>query len=316
MAQGGGWRRCGAKRSRTVVFGALFCALALSSLGCGSDDSDNRGIGLPRDYVLGGQTGSLIPGCGIAPLSDEGLGVPSGDALAVLYTSGCSEPDASALVAREGSADDGVAVELVPLDDRGTYLVRAAQSVAAGDYQLTYGQGTSSSVHVEEQTPALPLSVGPLRLAPSDESCPEQLRFELELDAAALAYAPLARFMLRVDYGEEQLWVDYGALPIESGAEGSHGVLELPRCGTQSCLEHGSHSLALSMQVAGEDLAAAPLELDFVVDCPALGADSSDATSESGCALGGTAHRREHDAALAGVAGLIWLARRRRSRLR
>ena len=305
-----------------MVLGTLFGALSFILCGCGDDDSDRSAIGSPDDHFFGGQTGSLIPGCGVAPLSEEGLGVPSGDALAVLYTGGCSEPEAVARLAREGSDNDSVAVELVPLNDRGTYLVRAAESVSAGDYQLSYGQGAGSNLRVAEETPALPLRAGSLRLAPGEASCPEQLRFELELelDAAALAYAPLARFMVRIDGGVEQLWIDYGALPIESGAEGSRGVLELPRCGTRSCLDHGSHFLELRMEIAGEDASTAPLELDFVVDCPApLAADSSAASRAApviSCALRGVKHRRGRGAALAGAAGLVWLALRRRSSLR
>ena len=74
----------------------------------------------------------------------------------------------------------------MPLDGTGAYLVRAGQSVDAGDYQLTYGQNQSSDVHVEEEAPAPPLSVGPLLFVPPGEVCPSQLRFELELDEAAL----------------------------------------------------------------------------------------------------------------------------------
>lgn len=303
-----------------MVLGALCFALSLILSACAADDSSGRAVVVaPRDYMLGGQTGSLIPVCGVAPLSGEGRGVPSGDALAVLYTTGCSEPEAVARLAREGSGDGTVPVQLVPLDDRGTYLVRAAESVSAGDYQLSYGEGAASDLHVAEETPALPLSPGALRQVPSDASCPERLRFELDLDAAALAYAPLARFMLRLDYGEEQLWIDYGALPIESDAEGSRGVLELPRCGINSCLEHGSHVLTLSMQIAGEDLSPATLDLGFAIDCPVpLAADSnasSGASSESSCALHGKAHQRGRAAALAAAAVIAWLALRRRSRL-
>lgn len=314
MAKGGGLCRSSEQRPGTMtVLGALLCAL-LFLFGCGSEDSNNAAFaGSSGGYELGGQTGSLIPGCGVAPLSAEGRSVPAGDAVAVLYTSECPEAEALAGLAREGIGDETVSVELVPLDGTGAYLVRAGQSVDAGDYQLTYGQNQSSDVHVEEEAPAPPISVGPLRFVPAGEVCPSRLRFELELDEAALAYAPLSRFMLSVDYGEEQLWVDYGALPIEPGAEGSRGVLELPRCGLTSCLEHGSHALSMRMLIAGEELAPAPLDVFFSVDCPPP-PDESGSSDVSCSLLDRTARSRSPAAELACATCLTWLALRRRRR--
>jgi hypothetical protein len=304
-----------------MVPGVLLAALVLTVLfGCGSEDSydSDGGLGGSGPYELGGQTGSLIPGCGIAPLSAEGRSVPAGDVLAILYTSDCPELEMLARLAREGALDETVTVALEQLDGSGTYLVRAGQSVDAGDYQLTYGSNQSTALHVEEEAPAPPRSVGPLRFVPGDGVCPSELRFELELDEAALAYAPLSRFLVSVDYGEEQLWVDYGALPIETGTNGAFGVLELPLCGGGDCLTHGSHALYMRMEIAGEQLLPEPIILSFSVNCPpAPATDSSADSSKASCSIEGTARARGSSAELLCITCLTWLAlRRRRSKQR
>jgi hypothetical protein len=320
MAKGGGRYRSG-KHGTTMVVGALLSVLVLL-FGCGSDDSNNDSLGAGGSgggWYLAGQTGSLIPACGVAPLIAEGRSLPAGDALAILYTSGCPELEALASVARDGVDGGTVAVELVPLGDvSGTYLVRAGQSVDAGDYQLTYGQNQSAELHVEEEAPAPPRSVGPLRFLPSDEVCPSELRFELALDQSALAYAPLSRLLVSVDHGEEQLWVDYGALPVETGTDGSRGVLELPRCGPTDCLPHGGHELYMRVEIAGEQLVPEPLVLSFSVNCPPPStADSSGESSDASCSIEGTTRSRGSSAELACITCLTWLAlRRRRSKQR
>ena len=78
---------------RRAVLGAWLAA------GCASSDQDALYTGgfPPREYIFAGQTGSLVPSGGVAPLSQEQLAVPMGDALAVLYTSGCPELSAARL---------------------------------------------------------------------------------------------------------------------------------------------------------------------------------------------------------------------------
>ncbi|MEO8180456.1 MAG: hypothetical protein ABI895_16585 [Deltaproteobacteria bacterium] len=287
----------------------------VSGVACSSSDDVNVdfSIGPPDDYQLGGQTGSLVPGCGVAPLSAAGSSVPAGDALAVLYAGDCLEQALAAQLALAGMGANGVVLELVPLEGNGVFLVRADQSLASGDYQLALGTGPQSEVRVGDEALAVPLRLGPLELVPTQGVCVDRLRFELTLDDAALAYAPLSRFDVSIDRGAEQLWVDYGALPIEVSAEGSRGLLELPRCGSRGCLAGGTHRLELRTRVAGEDLQPEPLELTFDVHCPvgaSLEPGDDSPEPEAGCSLSRSAEPSTPMAILA----LSWFVLRRRAR--
>lgn len=311
MGQSGGWSRLReALLGRAGRAGLVLTAAALlTPLGCGSD-MDSAAMLAPREYLLGGQTGSLIPGCGVAPLSAEGRAVPAGDALAIVYAGDCPEQVAALGSVMLGASDaNTVPVELVPLDEDGAFLVRAEQSLPAGEYQLSLGTDEGGALRVEAEAPAVPAALGPLRRRDAD-TCPERLEFELTLDAAALAYAPLTRYTLRLDDGSEQLWVDFGALRVESGADGPRGVLELPRCGSSGCLEGGPHRLELGAVIAGETLQPEPVEIQFELGC----APTPDASSSSGCALGGEPGSSSSAARAVGVSLLTWLTLRRARR--
>jgi hypothetical protein len=160
---------------------------------------------------------------------------------------------------------------------------------------------------------AVPLQLGPLELVPTEEACVDRLRFELTLDDAALAYAPLSRFDVSIDGGREQLWVDYGALPIESRAEGSRGLLEFPRCSSTGCLAGGTHRLELSARVAGEGLQPEPLELTFDVQCPV---DDDSLEPDAGCSLSRSAKPATPLGVLSLSSCLSWFVLRRRARRR
>jgi hypothetical protein len=288
----------------------------VSVAACGSSDGDNAlNLNFPDDYRLGGQTGSLVPGCGVAPLSAAGNSVPEGDALAILYAGACPEQAVAERLALGGQGASGVTLELVPLEASGVFLVRAQQSLASGDYQLGLGTGSTSALRVGGAAPAVPRQLGPLELLPSDAECVDVLRFALTLDEAALAYAPLSRFDLSVDGGVGQLWVDYGALPIERSAAGSRGLLDLPRCTSTGCLEGGTHRLQLRARVAGEGLAPEPLDLTFDVQCPLPARDDSSGPS-AGCSLSrSTAPRGALGALASCLSGcLSWFVLRRRAR--
>ena len=73
---------------------AWLLASVVLGAGCASADNGDSGASsiVPTGYKLGGQTGSLVPDCGLAPLSAEGRSVPAGEALAVLYAGACPEP--------------------------------------------------------------------------------------------------------------------------------------------------------------------------------------------------------------------------------
>lgn len=265
---------------------ALGMALALSALFACSRQLDAVAISDPSGspgYEFGGQTGSLLPGCGLAPLSAEGSIVPTGKGLAILYTKDCPAALAQSSVALGGADSGDVTLTLVPLDGDGVYLVQADQRVYDGSYALSVG-GDASSLTVGGAV-ALPGRVGALTAESSAAECEDSLRF-LMTDRATLAYAPIARFTVRIDGGEEQLWVDYGALPITGTAEGSSAEFVLPRCGPTACLPAGHHQLLVQMDVAGVDAQPEPSRLDFDVSCP-LPEFESDAASDtdSGCTL-------------------------------
>ena len=268
-----------ARRARYGWLGWLLLG-AGALLGCGGDDST-----VPGEYWLGGQTGSLIPDCGVAPLSKAGLAVPSGDVLAVLYTRGCPE-DGTPEVAVTGPDSRPIGVTLEPLD-LGVYLVRADQSLSTGEHQVELPDSSSSTIAVGESASPLPTQLG--RLSPIEEGLDcEQSRFEWELTPETLAHAPLMRLWLRADGGSEQLWVDYGALQIEMAAD-SRAILLLPRCGPVSCLDPGVHALELRVELAGESIQPEPLRTSFEVQCPGAlsNREMADVESPLACSAAG-----------------------------
>lgn len=264
------------RAGRGRVCRALACAL-LGGAGCLQDDGDSIDIGVQPEYELGGQTGSLLPRCGVAPLSAQGQSVPVGRVLGVFYGEDCRDV-AAGRVELFGAGVEGLALDLVPLEGD-AYLLQAPESVPAGDYQLQLDTQGSSALRVADGERMIPAVFGALSSVSAAE-CPELLRFNLELDEAALALAPLARFEVRIDGGAEQLWVDYGALRIERDETGARGVLELPRCGVQGCLSAGPHFLELRVRIAGESREPEPIE-HYFEPCPAL----EPPAEESGCAL-------------------------------
>lgn len=307
MSERSGWGK---------VRAALRLALAiavLSSAGCSQDATvDFAAVDDLAPYQLGGQTGSLIPGCGVAPLSAQGQSVPSGRALAVFYGKDCPALTADGRLALLGAGLD-TAVELVLLAPD-TYLLQAPESVPAGDYQLELDEQESTALSVAEGQLVVPSTFGTLAYsapesASSASECPEVLRFTLELDEAALALVPLARLDVSIDGGSPQLWVDYGALRLEQDEAGSRGVLELPRC-ADGCLAAGPHLLRLQVSLAGSSGAPAAMDVEFEA-CP-LPADEP--SSAEGCAL--RVPQRASSAALGlGLLGsaLVLCWRRRRA---
>ena len=270
---------------RRAVLGAWLAT------GCASSDEDAGSYGFPpRDYIFAGQTGSLVPNCGVAPLSQEHLAVPVGDALAVLYTSGCPEVGTAGLSV-VGPDARGVPVRLEPLDASGVYLVRVDESLSEGDYELELPERPSTSLSVADAPASLPVSLGTISALPQSSPCGSDVTFEWALDPDALAHAPLLRLWIRVDGSTEQLWVDYGALQVDE--ETGLAQLRLPRCGPASCLLDGRHEVQMRAEVAGESADPEPLGASFDLLCPdsmttsgpSSGASASASASE-GCSLG------------------------------
>jgi hypothetical protein len=218
--------------------------------------------------MLGGQTGSLIPTCGVAPLSASGYAVPRGDVVAVLYGSGCPEALAASRVALTGPDARPVAILLESLED-GVYLVRAAESLEGGEYDLAVSGESQGTLAVDDEPSPLPVQIGPLMVTAGVRDCLDDVRFEVELSTEALAHAPLLRWLVRVDGGDWQVWADYGALELTSTPEGGRGELVLPRCGPAGCLPEGSHGLDLRVEVAGQSLPSEATSVAFDIECAA-----------------------------------------------
>jgi len=258
--------------------------LALACSGCGSMDAAPDEFPSAPEYQFGGQTGSLVPGCGVAPLSREGQAVPAGDAIAVVYTSGCPDGSLEELASLSAADATNVGVRLEPLDTAGTFLVRADEMLAGGDYRLALANAEESTLLLSAEAAALPMRLGGLAVTGTDGACPSTLELELELTPEALAYAPLLRLWARIDGGREQLFVDYGALEVEASA--SSTLFELLRCGGETCLEAGAHVLELRAEIAGEQLQIETARVSFDIDCAAPSApDSSASDSSASCSM-------------------------------
>jgi hypothetical protein len=276
---------------------------------CAGEDGDAGFSGTP-EYELGGQTGSLIPDCDVAPLSGQGQAVPAGDAVAVIYAGECDELPTNDQVALTGPDDRPIALTLEPLQGGNAYLVRASESLSGGSYEIALPGGESRPLEVAAELAEVPESLGAITALEQAEGCPEELTFDLALDVEALAHAPLMRWYVSVDRGDEQLWVDYGALDLSAGD--GHARLTLPRCGTRACLERGEHSLTVWARVAGESFNPAPLELSFYLDCPAESAEAPSSVPTLGCQLRSTAARSSLGWLVGCLGALTLLAKARR----
>jgi hypothetical protein len=289
---------------RALAGGLLGLALAACSFDSASEDAAFVGAP-PGDYMLGGQTGSLVPDCGVAPLSAGGVAVPVGDALAVVYGRGCPEDLAAQQLAVSGPDERPLPVTLEMLES-GVFLVRAAETLPAGRYELGIA-GAQNAVSVASEASPLPMRLGEIAAVASPRECPDDIELALTLAPEALAHAPLLRLLLSIDGGEEQLWVDYGALRLED-EESGRASLRLPRCSRGTCLE-GSHQLRVRAELAGEGLSIEPLSVR--VDVPCTTVPLPEARTSDSCALS-----RRGAPSLAAwwccAAGVLWAARRRR----
>jgi len=289
---------------RGQAFGGVLLSLVTLS-GCAS--LEPRPEDYPSDdYKFGGQTGSLVPGCGVAPLSESGQALPSSDALAVIYTSDCPAAAAQELVSVSAPDSSIVNVELEPLGDAGVYLVRPGVMLGAGDYRIEVGDSAVSTLSVALEDSSLPARLGTLEAVETGDACTEHFELELTLDPAALAYVPLLRLYARVDGGSEQLLVDYGALEVREGS--NLGLVRVPRCGG-SCLGRGEHVLDVRGAIAGEELDIPVVAATFVNDC-----DDQLSASDSSASCSVSRARGRDDALLALLLASSLAALRRAAR--
>ncbi|MDH5671237.1 MAG: hypothetical protein OEZ06_03755 [Myxococcales bacterium] len=207
--------------------------------------------------MLGGQTGALMPDCGLSPAGGEADILPGGGAGIVVYTDVCGVAAATeALELRDGS---GIAVDfdLERLDD-GVVLLRPAMELPPGDYELTGPDGMIRQLAIADSKP-LPERIG--QLDQVGVGC--DIEFELQLDPSLREYVPLLKLDVRVNGGEVRTWIDYGTLPSEPGGD---SVLTLPNCFPR-CLRDGVHEVTVEASLAGEEVVLPPVSAEALVDC-------------------------------------------------
>lgn len=292
-----GWR---------VVAAWVAAVVALALAGCSASSPAEAGAlsGRTPTPIMGGQTGSLVPRCGVAAVADSLAQAPEGDVAYVVYTEGC--PDALATGAfglRDGNLDD-VELQFEPIGD-GVYAARAPSGLNAGQYSVVAPSNTTSAGATLEVTAArdLPVTLGTLRQV--GVSCGVS-EWELELSDEALAYAPLTQLTVRVDSLPELVWVEYGELDVVDGKVS----LDIASCAWSPCLVTGTHSLVVEAEIAGEIAAPEPLVTQLQLDCSRTASDDSSFL----CFLGHRAqsHSTPARAALASLMLIAVVAWRRR----
>jgi hypothetical protein len=122
---------------RSVLF--AFCG-GLLLLGCsaGESDSTQNPVGFTGSPVEGGQTGALMPACGLSPVARAGDSIPGGDTGIVIHPAACVALATADLELRD---EDGttIAFDLEPLVE-GAVLLRPRTPLRAGIYHLKIGE--------------------------------------------------------------------------------------------------------------------------------------------------------------------------------
>lgn len=278
------------RRRRVALLLAAWCATRL--LGCSSSANSTAG-GTP----YGGQTGSLTPTCGVAPLAQDGAAVASGNSVAVVYTASCTNTAAMTVIGPDGKP---VPYSLEPLDQSGTYVVHTTTALSPGSYAVTLPSnssgGQSTQVTVSDAAP-MPTALGTLT-ADAVGGC-NGATFTLTLDPSAIPYAALIRLTGDIDGGPTFIWVPYGALALN----GNQSALEL-RC-LGDCQLDGAHTLNVAAKIAGQ---AAPFDVQavpFTTVCPA------GATPPPNCSFGQPPRAAWPAGIGAALMVLAWSRRRR-----
>lgn len=272
---------------------SLRLALLLSLLALLPSCGSSTDSGASGGAFNGGQTGSLMPNCGIAPLSEEGSSVPSGEQAFVLYTRGCPEvPRLSELMVSD-AAGDPVDVQPELLAD-GVYLIKGSAVLMEGQYDVTLPRGVSTesaSLEVSESAP-LPTELGTLSRR-DDQQC-DVGTILLRPAAALLPYVSLTQFSYSIDGDPVQIAADYGAQAVKDG------FLEIPmaNCSGGSCVTSGHHRLTVSARIAGETAQPDSASIEFDLEC--------ESHTENGmCNVRSNGHRGSAWSSLMGLAVLF-----------
>jgi hypothetical protein len=250
-------------RIRASALSAISGCLLLLA-GCGSAESAD-GASSPsavvpgvNPWVLGGQTGALMPACGLTPAATAGDSIPGGDSGIVIHTQACVGFAAAELELRDENGMP-VAFDLESLPG-GAMLLRPRAPLRPGIYHVTIAGMEMESV-VAEEPPELPMQLG--TLTPLGPRC--GLDVELTLDPLLPPYLPQLKLSASVDGGAERTWFDYGMLDVTGG----RATLSWPSCGTQQqpCFPDGVHRLRVTGELAGELGTLAPIEVAVETRC-------------------------------------------------
>jgi len=320
--------------------GALGLALLAATLvACGDSDHDAGAYTrVPRDWTSGGQTGSLIPACGLSAETIE-HGVPSAAPGVVLRTDamGCDASAFEDLTVRDASGQ-AVAYSLIRLPD-GSLLISLHGGLTPGRYRVELtpdpladaGGAADDDAGVEpdaalpepppdagdpatlDETFEVPERPRPQRFGTIErdgDACNADLTFVP--DAAVLPFLSVLSIELQVDDGAVEPLVRPGALPVDDDGVAR---VRLPTSRLDAAGE-GFHELRIVTRIAGESVPLETFLLSVEVPCGYEGTGDApyDEEEEATCAVGmvGTSDA-SYGALLAGLA-LFALRRRRRKR--
>ena len=130
-------RRRLARRTRNAALLGLGVSFLLGCSGADAPSATNQSSSSGPTTMMGGQTGSLVPGCELAPAATEAA-VPEGDTAFIVYGEGCPEAESEGTLAVANANGDDVEVKLEPLQgSQDTYVARSTSSLDGGEYQVT-----------------------------------------------------------------------------------------------------------------------------------------------------------------------------------
>jgi hypothetical protein len=299
--------------------------------GCSAMDESSRAStgGNCVDWCFGGQTGSLMPVCGVTP-NTMSRGVPASGAGIVVLSEPCGDARLlDALTVRDASGRAiPFSVEQLP---NGELLIHPENGLTPGSYTVSVQSGDADedagadsmpdagepvsttlwrqTVSVQEST-ALPQLFG--TIGRQQQGCSTLL--ELAPEANVVPYLGLLSVDVQVDSGPVRTLIVTGTMQLQNDGVARE---ELPPDALNG-LPDGEHTLHIVVRLAGE---SAPLEtfaMTLSVPCNGSGA-TYDAAGETdaGCravAPGGA--RAEQSSAGAAFALFAFALRKRRWRAR
>jgi hypothetical protein len=322
-----GMRR--ASRLAAKVGARLFALWLLAA--CASESEDGGAAytrGGCADWCSGGQTGSLIPVCGVTP-NTMSHGVPASGAGIVVLSGPCGDARLlDALTVRDASGQPiPFSAEQLP---NGEILIHPDSGLTPGSYTVSVQAGGEDedagldampdagepaqttlwqqTVYVQAST-SLPQGFGEINR--DQDSCSTVL--ELRPEADVLPYLGLLSVDIQVDSGAARPLIVTGTMKVQNGI--ARVVLPLDLL---AGLPDGDHTLHIVVRLAGEAMPLETFMMTLSVPCDGDSSDYAYAGSESDddgtCSAIGARGSREHESFATAVLVLIAIALRRRRR--